>query len=311
VVWRTTAVADGIDVPSPPRWLRGNAWLAALTSAACLVAAVGEGWRYALLVRGRDWVLSGAQVRANDALLTWTGLAALLLGIGTAWWTIVNLVALHRGAAVRQGWAPARGGAGIVSRLVIPGWNVYGAGQIMTEVDAELAEPPDPGPDGVRGATPAPVPSGAPRPSTIVWIWWVLWVLNAVLVLVTLVTAFWRSIQAMANTVEWHIAVDLSAAAVAGVLVGVLIRFERRWSGRGPSELAGWSVAPPPSTPGNRRTGGPAVGACSPPVVRDRPDRSEGDPQHRSGDGIEPGEPGEGAERQHDALGEPGQLRPG
>lgn len=255
-MWRTATVSDDeLDVPAPPRGLRGNAVLSGLTALACLVAAGAELWRYTLMLRGRTWVLSGAQVRADDALLAWSAGLALLLATVTAGWAIPNLIALHRGSAVRNGAAPSRTGAAIASRLVVPGWNVYGAGQILAEIDGELAVLDGAAPAGPDRRRRQPPPeSEVPRPSALIVVWWGCWGLNAVLVVITLVSAFWRSLQAMANTVEWHIAVDLAATAVAALFAVVLVRFERRWSGRARSDLDGWTVALPVSDPTNRRS---------------------------------------------------------
>ncbi len=267
MVWRTATVSDAeVETAAPPRALRGNALLAGVTALACLVAAGAEIWRYALMLRGRTWVLSGAQVRASDAVLAWSAGVALLLGIATAVWAVPNLIALHRGSAVRNGSAPSRSGAAVVSRLVIPGWNVYGAGQVLAEIDGELAIAAAAGsvPRGRHSSGPGVPTSATPRPSALVLAWWVCWALNAVLVVITLISAFWRSTQALANTVEWHIAVDLVAAAVAGLFAAVLIRFEQRWTGRVDSGLTGWTVAPPASTASNRRTVHPADPTSSP-----------------------------------------------
>ena len=267
VVWRTATVSDAdVETAAPPRALRGNALLAGVTALVCLVAAGAEIWRYGLMLRGRTWVLSGAQVRASDALLAWSAGLALLLGIATAVWAVPNLIALHRGSAVRNGSAPSRSGAAVVSRLVIPGWNVYGAGQVLAEIDSELAIAAGAGavPGGRHPSVSGAPASATPRPSVLVLAWWASWALNAVLVVITLASAFWRSTQALANTVEWHIAVDLVAAAVAGLFAAVLIRFERRWTGRIDSGLTGWMVAPPASTASNRRTVHPADPTSSP-----------------------------------------------
>ena len=276
--------------------------LAALTGVACLVAAAGEGWRFALMLRGRTWVLSGTAVRASDALLSWSSAAALLLAVGTAVWAIPNLVALHRGSAVRNGWAPARTGAAVVSRLVVPGWNVYGAGQIVAEIDGELAVTAD----LALTAEVGPARVAPPRPSVLVVVWWASWVLNALLALVTLVSAFWRSTQAMANTVEWHIALDLAAALVAGLFAAVLLRFESRWSGRIPDELAGWSVLPPATSAANRPSAMPAPDTRSAPDARSvagtRSVPSEGQPQDGSVDGLEAVGSEQGSEGKHDPV---------
>jgi hypothetical protein len=252
VVWRAATVGEVSTTGlTRPIGLRGNAALAALTALACLVSAGAEGWRFSLLLRGRTWVLSGDLVRASDAFVDASGVTALLLGIVTAVWALPNLIALHRGSAMRNGWAPSRTGAGILARLVIPGWNVYGAGQIVAEVDGELAVAAAPR-DPTAGVGPRPV--ARPRISALALIWWISWAIDAVLVVAVLVAAYWRSVQAMANTVEWHIALAVTGAVVSGVFAALLLRFARRWSGQVRNELDGWVVAPPPSSAMNLRT---------------------------------------------------------
>jgi hypothetical protein len=242
VIWRSATVpGQESQTGTTPRvrGLRMVAAAAALTGLACLVAAAAEGWRFALLLRGRTWVLDGRAVRASDVLVVTAGSVALVLGVLTALLALRPLTTLHRAAARRAGLEPSRTAAALLARLVVPGWNLYGAGQVLTEI-ARLLRRTD---GGRRRSTRITVP-----------LWWLAWVANGLLVLATLIMAFGRSEQLMADTVEMHIAVDLVGALVAGLFAAVLVSFERAWSGRGSHRYAGWAVRPPESTARNRMT---------------------------------------------------------
>jgi hypothetical protein len=250
VIWRSATVPgqeSQTDTTPRVRGLRMVAAAAALTGFACLVAAAGERWRFALLLRGRTWVLDGRAVRASDLLVVTAGSVALVLGVLTALLALRPLTTLHRAAARRAGLEPSRTAAALLARLVVPGWNLYGAGQVLTEI-ARLLRRTD---GGRRRSTRITVP-----------VWWLAWVANGLLVLATLIMAFGRSEQLMADTVEMHIAVDLVGALVAGLFAAVLVSFERAWSGRGSHRYAGWAVRPPESAARNRMapTGGDGPG---------------------------------------------------
>jgi hypothetical protein len=241
VIWRSaTVTGEESDARSAPRvrGLRTVAALALLTGVACVAAAAAEGWRFALLLQGRTLVLDGHQVRASDVLVVAAGIAALVLGALTALLALRPLIALHRAAAQRAGLEPSRTPAGLLARLVVPGWNLYGAGQVLAEIASLLRRTGG----GRRRSTRVTVP-----------LWWLAWVANGLLVLATLILAFGRSEQLMADTVELHIAVDLAGSVVAGLFAAVLLSFERAWSGRGSHRYAGWAVRPPESSARNSR----------------------------------------------------------
>jgi hypothetical protein len=245
VIWRsaTLPAQDPADRGARVRGLRMVAALAVLTAVACLVAAAAEGWRFALLLQGRTLVLDGHLVHASDVLVVTAGSTALVLGGLTALLALRPITALHRAAARRAGLEPSRTAAGLLARLVVPGWNLYGAGQILSEI-ATLLRRID---GGRRRSTRVTVP-----------LWWLFWVSYGLLVRGTLILAFWRSEKLMAETVELHIAVDLAGAVVAGLFAAVLMSFQRAWSGKGSHRYSGWAVRPPESSARNRvaRPGG-------------------------------------------------------
>jgi hypothetical protein len=236
VVWRSAAIAEPEQPASGPlRKLRLTAWLCLCTALVTLAAAAAELFRYELLLDGRTEVLSGRTVLASDRLVTSTSAVALLLAVITVVVALPLLVRLHEFAARRAGLAPSRPPAAVLARLVIPGWNVYGLGVVTGEIDSLLSNP---------------VPGSRMRVSRPVLAFWCAWVINAVLVLVTLAMAFGRSKQSMADTVELHIFVDLTGAAVA--LLGALVfrRFRRLLAGPTAGPHSNWVVQDPEPTRG-------------------------------------------------------------
>lgn len=275
VVWQAGELAapdTSRDIGLP--LLRAGLVLSLVTAATALAAAGGEIWRYVLMLRGRTEVLSGAVVAASDRLVTITGPATVVIAAVTAVVVGTVLVRLHAGAARRVGLAPSRPPAAVLARLVVPGWNVYGLGQVASEIDGLLSGEPAGG-------------FAAPRLSRLVLTWWVIWGINAVLVLITLGRAFGRSDQAVADTVELHGLIDLIGASMAVLTALVLQRFRRLLRGSGSGVPAGWLVQPPRPTrgqpamvktaPGNAEVGPEASQATvSASVAGDQPDEAAG-----------------------------------
>ena len=85
--------------------------------------------------------------------------------------------------------------------------------------------------------------------SRVVQAWWLSWIVSALLIAVTLARGLGGSLQAIADTVELHIAVDLLAAVVAGLGAVILLRFARAFTGR-KAEYENWVVQPPAPTRG-------------------------------------------------------------
>ncbi len=205
------------------------ATLAACTALAAAVAAAAEALRFTVLLDGRTAVLDGARVAASDAFVTVAGTSALVLAIVTAVCAVPVIGGLYRAAAHRIGAVPGRPPASTITHLVIPGWNLYGAGQILMEITAILRTP-----GGERRSTRWAVPA-----------WWVAWVVNGLLVVGTLVSAFGRSNQRMADTVELHIAVDAAAALVAALFAVVLVSLARSVTDTALRRYDGWVVRQP------------------------------------------------------------------
>ncbi|WP_157970771.1 DUF4328 domain-containing protein [Nakamurella deserti] len=256
-VWIPDGTATTPTPPAPGRELRSVVLLARATAVMCVIAAAAETFRYVLLVRGRTEVLPVDLVRWSDALVVAAGWAAPLLGLATA---VAFVPASGRAAA----WAahrarvrPTRSATRRLLWLLLPGWNLYGAGVVVAEVDAVLRTAPPPAPEPVRPdrmrwrsaqlptvdlPQPAVTPQGAaapvtpaqpPRPvhrspSRLVSWWWAAWVLGGLLALATVIRALDPgSLQARANLVELHVVVDLVAAVTAGLTAAVAASWAR------------------------------------------------------------------------------------
>lgn len=255
VVWRAVAVGEPHAADVPTRVLRAARYLCALAAVLAAVAAGAEGWRFALLLRGRTEVLSGPLVAASDRLVTVAALSAAGVALAAAAASATALVRLHHLAAGRAGLEPGRRPAAVLARLVVPGWNILGLGVVAGEIDGLLTQPL----------------AGRPRMSRLVAAWWCSWVIDAVLVLLTLVRAFGRSEQSLADTVELHILVDLCGAAVGLLAALVFRRFGRLLRDGDTDRSPRWVVRPPEPT---RRDHRPAPVQTAPVVA--------GAPQHHA-----------------------------
>lgn len=236
VVWQEADGGGPERRPADPAGLlRVAAVLAALAAVTALLAAGAEAWRFALLLEGRTKVLPGTTVWSSDVLVAAGGAGALA---AAAVALVVAAAALTRAypvAAARIGRAPGRSWVGVLALLLVPGWNVYGAGQIVTEIDRLLSA--------------ARAPEGRGRASRLTVCWWISWVASAGLIVVALARGLGGSLQAIADTVELHIAVDLAGAVCAGLGAAMLWRFARLLRRR-PAIPDGWVVVEPAPTRG-------------------------------------------------------------
>jgi hypothetical protein len=237
VVWQDADPdADTERRPTDPSGvLRVAAVLAGLAAVVCLTAAAAESWRFALMLEGRTKVLPGTTVWASDVFVAAAGAGAVAAAVAALVVSVIALVRTHRVAALRRHRAPSRSRVAVLSRLLVPGWNLYGAGQIVTEIDRLL------------GAERAP--DGRGRASRLTVCWWVSWIASAALMAAALLRGFGGSLQAIADTVELHIAVDLAGALCAGLGAAMLWRFARLLRPR--SVIPdGWVVREPVPTRG-------------------------------------------------------------
>ena len=236
------------------------------TAGAAVLAAAAETWRFVLMLVGRTQVLSGPLVATNDALVAATGVAVVMLAVLTAAVAVPALIRTHRWAGVRSGHGPSRTARAVAARLLVPGWNVYGAGQIFIDIDAMLrraaanpsaanpsaanpsaANPSDANPSAANPSAANPSAANPPTARPLILLWWISWIVNAALVVLVLGRGLGGSLQAIADTVELHIALDLCAAVVAALGAQILRRFARLVTGPKPSPSR-WVVQPPAPT---------------------------------------------------------------
>lgn len=237
MVWQEDAAGDdgGRRPADPSGVLRVAALMAAVTAVVTLVAAAAESWRFALMLEGRTKVLSGATVWSSDVFVAAAGAGAVVATIGALVVSAVALVRTHSVAALRLGRTPSRSRVAVLSRLLVPGWNLFGAGQIVTEIDRLLT--------AERAA------DARGRASRLTVCWWISWIASAALMTAALVRGLGGSLQAIADTVELHIAVDLAAAVCAGLGAAMLWRFAHLLRRRS-AIPDGWVVREPVPTRG-------------------------------------------------------------
>lgn len=234
MVWRPATAQDpDAGVRAPVLGLRAAAAAALITGLFSAAAAAGEFWRFRLMLRGRTEVLDGMSVRTSDALVWLGSWLALAAGVITAVIAVPAVVRAHRAAVAFAGRSVSRDPMTVWLRLLVPVWNAYGAGQILTETETLLTDPMS--------------VSGRVRPSRLLRWWWAMWLGSSVLAIVTFARGLGGSVQAVADAVELHIAVDAVAVAVAALTGSVLIRLAGLFV-PGSDGLAGWVVAAPAPT---------------------------------------------------------------
>lgn len=245
VVWKPAPSAERRVDPLPPvAALRVGAFLGGATAVSALAAAAMETWRFGLLLRGRTEVLLSSQVDLNDALVVVFSLATAALALICAVVAIPAVVRAGEYGAARAGLRQTGSATRRVARLVVPGWNLYGAGEVLAQTDGLLRLATRDDFDGDR-AKPGAIVNRLVPGRIISW-WWVAWIINGALVVVVVLRGiFGRSVQSAADSVELHIALDLSASVVAGFTALVLWRFATLISPPPESTVAGWVVLPP------------------------------------------------------------------
>ena len=243
--WRPGAVGPA---PVPPeRRARALAAVAVpllwVLVVVALLAAGAEIWRYTLLLASRDRALSADAVAASDALVAAAGVGAVLLGLAAGGFLVAWTVRASVAAAARSGSRPSRSARDVVLGWVVPGLNLAVPGSVLAEIEHGALD---------RAA------DLRPHPSRLLRVWWVLW---AVGVLASIVTVAWSrrtGVQAEADGVLLHAALDLLAAVTAGttaVVVGRLtallgpVRAPRRQVVIAVRNAGGDAVTPSPAAP--------------------------------------------------------------
>lgn len=243
---RHQAGASGSTVAGPrgPVGLTAGIALCIVTGLAALVAAGAEAARFGLLLGGRTRVLDAAHVRVGDIAVQVSAWAAVVLGVGTAACAAAAVVSLCAAAAHRAGVRPPRPPAASVARMLVPGWNLHGAGQVLVETFRLVHRSGSPG-ASETGA----IPRGTRR---LIIAWWSAWIVNGAITVAALALSFGSSVQERADAVQLHVVLDVVAASVAVLSAAVLMSLRRAWRGRAPRRYRTWLVAPPPSSAANR-----------------------------------------------------------
>ncbi|AZI57036.1 DUF4328 domain-containing protein [Nakamurella antarctica] len=250
MTWKQLPAAGAArPVDAPVAALRLSVFLAIATGVLCVVAAGAQTWRFALMTRGRTEVLLAGDVTASDALVVIAGWAALILALATVLALLPALGRTIEFAAARAGLTPSRTAGQRVGWLLVPGWNLYGAGEVLGEADALLRVSAsthrglvDPRRE-VAGQLISHLPLRASRKLVV---WWSLWLINGLLAIAVLLRGYFgTSEQGIADTVELHIALNVSASAVAVATAVLLTGFLRVITPKRERGLQGWVLLPP------------------------------------------------------------------
>ncbi len=182
------------------------------TAAVAVLASGAEVWRYLLLLASRSDALPADTVAASDALVVAAGTVAPILAAVAGVLLVLWSVRASRAAGEHVGVVPARSERGIVAGWVFPLVNLTVPGSVLAEIEhAALQRPP-----GQR-----------PRPSRLLGGWWALWVADLLLAMVVALWSLRTGVQARADGVALHAALDLLAAVTAGVTAVLTVRLTR------------------------------------------------------------------------------------
>lgn len=235
------------------------------TTFAALASGAAELWRFTLMLQGRTEVLPAEPVSANAVAVSASSTAAALLSVLTLLSVTSALAVLTSAAAARSAMLPPRSHRSLVVRMLVPGWNLYGAGQVVAEAFRAL----------LRTAAPLGSPAAfAPLPRrirTIAAFTWAAWIANGLLASIVIALSLLRvlptgwapawaarwsaSNQFAANLVELHIALNALAALTAALVATVLALLRDQWRGGRRSRRDSWIVAQPTSTARNLTLG--------------------------------------------------------
>lgn len=174
-------------------------------AAATGLAAIGEIWRYALLVQSLSGALSGGVVLASDLLVTISSIVSI---IGSVVATVLGLrwlICARSTAAAASGQRPARSDWQVLLGALVPGLNLAVPGSTLAELEHTVLG---------RSADIRPQPSGLVRA------WWGCWALGALLLVATVLMYLPSSAQAQADSALLHATAD----AVACVLCVFSVR---------------------------------------------------------------------------------------
>lgn len=169
------------------------------------LAAVGEVWRYLLLLRSRTELLPARTVAISDSVVVTAGLAAPVVVIVAMVTCTLWLIRAVQAAAAGIGLRPGRRTWTVVLAVGVPVWNLLMPGVLLTELERDIAG------------------HGFTGPSRLLRAWWAGWVLSVVLAVGVWLWRLRDSVQARADGVLLAGLSDLVAAATV-VLTLLLVR---------------------------------------------------------------------------------------
>ena len=174
-----------------------------------VVAAGGEIWRYALLLRSHTGALTSGVVDASDALVITAAVLAIAFTVVSATLVVWWLMLARSVAAEQAGYEPARSDWHVLVCLAIPGINLVVAGCVLAELEHMVLRRPV---------------EQRPRPGRLVLWWWIGWATSGLLFAGTVLWRLRKGVQAQADGVLVTAAADLAAVAVAVLTVLVVRR---------------------------------------------------------------------------------------
>lgn len=192
----TAAARTGAHAHTAQTWLLGAATILVL-------AAVGELWRYLLLLRSRAELLPARTVAISDSLVITAGVLAPLVDLVAMVACTLWLIRAREAAATRIDRRDTRSPRSIALGVWVPGWNLLMSGLLLTELERDL------------GASAAP--------SRLLRAWWASWVGSVVLAVVVWLWRLRDTVQARADGVLLAALSDLLAAATV-VLTLLMVR---------------------------------------------------------------------------------------
>lgn len=240
VAWRRPLPFAGRPEPDPLARMSALAGtlvpLLRATAAVSVVAAVGEVFRYGLLVRSRDDALPRPLVIASDALVGAGGGLSVPLGVAAVVVGFLWVLRARAAATARTGTASARPDWQVLLGVVTPGINLVVPGSVLAELEHAALS--------ARGAA-----GDRPRPSRLVLAWWASWAGCLVLAGLAFLWGFRSGTQALADGVLLHAGNDLAVCVLALVTARVVDHHVRLLAPPNPDEL--------PPTTGFRISGAP------------------------------------------------------
>lgn len=212
LTWRRSA-PFATPEQSPAEQMRAMAgstvpllWIA---GAIALGTGLAELSRYLILLDSRTDAVAQTPLFVSDLAVLTGGVVSLIASALAALATLTWLVRAYLAAAEAAGVRPARPTWQLIAGVLIPGVNLLLPGAILAEIEhAAMGNDPN-----LR-----------PRPSRLLVAWWIAWAAGLLLGVLAMLWGLRSGVQAQADSVLLHIAVDVTAALVALLTVRVVHR---------------------------------------------------------------------------------------